>query len=385
VYEAANPGVTFNAEFTGWDGYWEKLSAMAASRKLPDVLQMGYNNVRQYVKNGLLLDMQPYVDSGVLDLSDCPSSTWSSGYVDGKLVALNLGMNTAAFLINEDMFKKAGIEIPADTWTYQDWRNICDRLIAQKDTLGILYPDQGSMSVDEMIQMIFREKDLWFYDQDGSESFGWDKETGKRIIVAWLERSKEDQDAGRVPPLAVREETETAGVESGLIVKGQAVMGASWSNQVKSISNAAGRQFSLVAYPNNTAKKMQYMKPSQFMSIASNTEHPEEAAEFLSAFTNSIPMNMELKGERGVPIASKVQAALAETYPQGSVDRANFNFVQRIAPIANKYWVPEPKANAAIIKLEKNMVHDVLAGGMSPEAAFETFYAQAQTEFEMSK
>jgi hypothetical protein len=59
--------------------------------------------------------------------------------------------------------------------------------------------------------------------------------------------------------------------------------------------------------------------------------------------------------------------------------------VQRIAPVANKYWVPEPKANAAIIKLEKNMVHDVLAGGMSPEAAFETFYAQAQTEFEMSK
>jgi len=158
-----------------------------------------------------------------------------------------------------------------------------------------------------------------------------------------------------------------------------------WSNQAKSISNAAGKKFVLVALPSETTKKMQYMKPSQVFSGSSNSKYPEQAAFFISEFINNIEMNYELKCERGVPISDKVREALAATFEPDSIDKAVFDYVGRIAPIANDIWKPEPNANAAIIVLYQNMLKNVVDEGMDPAQAFEIFYEQAMIAFEMAK
>lgn len=387
VFEEKYPNITITPEFTAWDAYWEKLAAMSASKNLPDLIQQDYKYITQYTNNNLIIDLYPYVNSGIIDLSDCPESTWSGGIVNGKLVAVNLGMNTGCTMIDADIFEKAGIPIPEDTWTIKEYEEICDQLLAKKDELGIDFADQsGKGEFNEQIQYAFREKGLWFYNQDGSESFGWDKETGKEIIVNLLKREKENIEKKRTAPLAVREETEVNGPESGLIVKGKVAINTSnWSNQAKALSNAAGKNFVLIALPNETTAKMQYIKPSQFLSVSSNSKYPEQAAFFISEFTNNIEMNYELKGERGVPIANKVREALAETFEPDSIDKAVFDYVGRIAPIANQIWRPEPNANSAIIVLYQNMLKSVVDEGMDPEEAFEIFYEQAMVEFEMAK
>ncbi|AGC67256.1 putative ABC transporter substrate-binding protein YesO [Thermoclostridium stercorarium subsp. stercorarium DSM 8532] len=387
VFEKKYPNITLTAEFTAWDSYWEKLAAMSASKNLPDIIQQDYKYITSYTNNNLIIDLFPYVERGVIDLSNCPEATWSGGIVNDKLVAINLGMNTHCVMIDKDIFDKAGIPIPEDTWTIKEYQEICDKLVAMKDQLGIDYADQSSKNAfNEQIQFAFREKGLWFYNQDGSESFGWDKETGKQIIVELLKREKENIEKKRTAPLAVREENEVNGPESGLIVKGKVAMNSgNWSNQAKSISNAAGKKFVLVALPSETTKKMQYMKPSQFFSVSSNSKYPEQAAFFISEFINNIEMNYELKGERGVPISDKVREALAATFEPDSIDKAVFDYVGRIAPIANDIWKPEPNANAAIIVLYQNMLKNVVDEGMDPEQAFEIFYEQAMIEFEMAK
>jgi len=201
-----------------------------------------------------------------------------------------------------------------------------------------------------------------------------------------LKREKENIEKKRTAPLAVREENEVNGPESGLIVKGKTAMNsANWSNQAKALSNAAGKTFVLVALPSETTKKMQYIKPSQFFSVSSNSKYPEQAAFFISEFTNNVEMNYELKGERGVPISNKVREALAATFEPDSIDKAVFDYVGRVAPIANQIWRPEPNANAAIIVLYQNMLKNVVDEGMAPEQAFEIFYEQALIEFEMAK
>ena len=43
------------------------------------------------------------------------------------------------------------------------------------------------------------------------------------------------------------------------------------------------------------------MKPSQFFSVASNSENPETAVKFIAGVTKNIDMNTELKADRGVP------------------------------------------------------------------------------------
>ncbi|NLK68669.1 MAG: extracellular solute-binding protein [Clostridiaceae bacterium] len=387
VFQDAYPNITITPEFTAWDAYWEKLAAMSASKNLPDILQHDYKYITQYTNNNLIIDLFPYVESGVIDLSDCPESTWAGGIVKDKLVGINLGMNTASVMIDAEMFEKAGIPIPEDTWTIAEYNEICDKLLAKKDELGIDFADQsGKNAFNEQMQFAFREKGMWFYNQDGSESFGWDKETGKQIIVELLKREKENIEKKRTAPLAVRDENDVNGPESGLIVKGKtAINTANWSNQAKALTNAAGKNFVLVALPSETTTKMQYIKPSQFLSVSSNSQYPEQAAFFISEFTNNIDMNKELKGERGVPISDVVREALASSFEEDSIDKAVFEFVGRMAPIANQIWRPEPNANGAIIVLYHNMLKSVVDDGMSPEEAFENFYAQAMVEFEMAK
>ena len=126
------------------------------------------------------------------------------------------------------------------------------------------------------------------------------------------------------------------------------------------------------------------MKPSQFLSVATNSDYPEIAMKFVNDFTNDIDMNMELKAERGVPISTVVQESLAATYEEDSVNKQIFDFVSAVTPIADKIWVPEPKANGAIITLTSNMFKDVINNGIAAEDAFESFYSQAQIEFQMS-
>src|SRR5699024_7487531 len=39
LFEEENPNVTIEAEYAGWDDYWQKLAPQAAANELPDIVQ----------------------------------------------------------------------------------------------------------------------------------------------------------------------------------------------------------------------------------------------------------------------------------------------------------------------------------------------------------
>lgn len=96
LYMELNPDVQINAQFADWTGYWDKLSAMAAGGNMPDVVQMDYSYIEQYVAAGLLESFNPYIESGAMDTSMIPQSIIESGAVDGECYAISLGTNTTA-------------------------------------------------------------------------------------------------------------------------------------------------------------------------------------------------------------------------------------------------------------------------------------------------
>lgn len=388
VFMAKYPNIKIVSEYASWDQYWTKLSTMAAAGNLPDIIQQDYKYITAYEADEKIIDLFPYVENGVLDLSDVPDANWKSGIVDEKLVAINLGVNSMCSMIDAEIFEKAGIAIPEDTWTLDEYVAILEQLYAKKDELGIQFPDQtGKNNAYEYLAYRFREAGLEFYNQDGSNAFGWEKEQGKEIIVDFLKFEKDLSDRGLVAPLAVRQECDVNGPESGLIVTGKAAINtANWSNQVKAIGNAAGKAFVLVAAPNFTAEKQQYMKPSQFLSVTSDSKNPDQAAFYINAFTNDIDMNMELKGERGVPIANTVRDALAATFEEGSADAIVFDYIGRVGAIAKPIWAPEPTAHSEIQNTYLwNMLNQVLEQDVDPEAAFEEFYSNCEMAFFMAE
>lgn len=67
LYTEQNPGVSIDGQFSEFNDYWNKLATAAAGHSMPDVVQMDYKYLNQYVSNGLLVDLKPYIEDGTID------------------------------------------------------------------------------------------------------------------------------------------------------------------------------------------------------------------------------------------------------------------------------------------------------------------------------
>ena len=70
MYAEEHPGITFNTMPGQWTDYWTKLSTDAAGQSIPDLVAMDYKYINQFVSNGSLLNLDPYVEDGTLNLDD---------------------------------------------------------------------------------------------------------------------------------------------------------------------------------------------------------------------------------------------------------------------------------------------------------------------------
>jgi multiple sugar transport system substrate-binding protein len=134
MFEEMHPEIDIVFEFSGWRDYWTKLAPQIAGGSLPDLMQHDYARMAEWVSKGLLLPLDEYVEAGILDFTNIADSAVASGRVDGKLYGLNLGNNSQAWLIDVDAFEKAGIPLPAQNWTWEDFEQITLEL---HDKLGI--------------------------------------------------------------------------------------------------------------------------------------------------------------------------------------------------------------------------------------------------------
>jgi len=103
----------------------------------------------------------------------------------------------------------------------------------------------------------------------------------------------------------------------------------------------------------------------------------KEAAKVIDFFTNDIEANKILKGERGVPINTKVLTALKADLDATSAD--SFDLIQRGAAYATKLPPNDPPAWTNILttiftpKVEK----PIIAGTITPKAGVELFRTEA--------
>jgi len=112
MFSQKHSNVKFEHEFAAWGDYWDKMATYVAANTLPDIVQHDYAKIIPYVENDLLADLTPYVESGVLDLSDVDESFLSGGKFNGKLYALPLGINSLGMIIDPAPIREAGLSVP---------------------------------------------------------------------------------------------------------------------------------------------------------------------------------------------------------------------------------------------------------------------------------
>jgi multiple sugar transport system substrate-binding protein len=115
-FEKANPNITVKVTNAGTnkDEYTALNNAMSAGKGAPDIAQIEYYALPEYV---IRENVQDISDLGAKDYKDFYTpGTWNSVNINGGVYALPLDSGPMAFFYNKEVFDKAGVTEVPTTW-----------------------------------------------------------------------------------------------------------------------------------------------------------------------------------------------------------------------------------------------------------------------------
>lgn len=371
LYSEQNPGVTIDGQFSEFNDYWQKLATAAAGHSMPDIVQMDYKYLNQYVTNGLLVDLTPYIEDGTINTADCNRDVLNSGSVNGGLYALCNGINSPALLYNKTLLDENGITVK-DNMTLDEFIDVCKEVYEKTGYKTNLCYNQN----EQWIEYFLRADDIVLYE-DGK--LGGDSYEPYADFFKLYEDGLKD---GYVIDPSVFAERSIGSVEQDPLVYGSSPETMSWcafaySNQLTATVSAApeGTEIGLTTWPSADPKKSDYLKPSQFFAISTDSKNPEEAAKILNFITNDVDCNNILLGERGIPLSSKTAEAIAPNLDETT--QKVITFVNDVVS-ANSSQVNPPSTNGAseVNDLINKLQEQVCYGQLSAEDAGKQLFEQ---------
>lgn len=361
-FEAAHPNITVTATPVGSpDDLFNRLATDFAGGgdTAPDVFALGGAKPQEYGQLGALLDLSTVSD--VLDYSAYPDFSLTSAQYDDKLFGLPTGGNATAAFINADIFEQAGLEVPADGWTWDD-------LINAANTVGSagLTTDDGKQiyGIDLRVQDILgtyagQLSDVGMYTWDGTLGITADD------VASWFEIEQELNEGGGLPDPSVVTANWALPPDQQPFTLGQAAITFGYSNLMSSYA-AAGDDVRIMLPPTSTDISGVALLPSAYWSINAATPNAEAAAELVDWFLNEPEAAELILDTRGVPFNPDTLAVVAPLLEGPSQVAADYVDVVLddgvVAP-------PQPAGGSIMNELSQRMESEVLFGRATPADA----------------
>lgn len=373
LYSEKNPGVTFEGQFSEWSDYWNKLATSSASHSLPDIIQMDYKYLEQYVSNDLLVDLTPYVEDGTIDVSSVSEDILNSGKVGDGLYAIPTGINAPALIYNKTVTDEAGVTIK-DNMSMDEFYDVC-RQVYEKTGYKT---DVAYGNGDVFIEYYMRSEGSILYEdgklgstQEQLEKFFDVYELG--ISEGWM-----------CDPSIYAERTLNS-PEQFPLVYGSSPDTMSWcaftySNQLGTLKTFAseGTEIAMTTWPADDQVAADYLRPGMFFSVTVDSEKPDESAKVLDFWTNSVEANEILLGERGVPISSTVADAISGEMSES--DQEIISYINEVVtPTSSVINPPAPEGSAQVSDLIDQLVEQVCYGQVTAADAAEQLYTQGNS------
>ena len=368
MFIADHPYVTINPEFT-YD-YEELIKTRASAGAVPDVMQTDMYWIAEWAQKGLMIPLDPYVEEGIIDLTDCDAKTVDIGRYDGKLWALSMGNNARCMFYDATLLESLDLEISMEP-TWDEFIEIGKTVYEKTGVQTCLCWQQ--VYAELMRNVIRGEGCEFFNEEQNALGFGYDE--ALKCYQLLYDMSKEDWTMDPAEYAAV------SGVETQPVALGKAWNCFISSNMGVGLQAAIGEEHkvALCMYPVFADGQRQpcYVQASQLSCLGSSgTEASQRvAAEFLNYIVNDIDANKVLLMERGISMNTKVCEALANDLDPMTVEIADF--MNYAAEHGSASPALDPGYCQQIYDLEADIRTEVLFGSKTPEAAAEEFVTEA--------
>ena len=370
LYSTQNPGVSFDGQFSEVADYWNKIATAAAGHTMPDIIQMDYKYLQQYVKNNLLVDLTPYIEDGTINTKDCNQDVLNSAKVGDGIYAICNGINAPMLAYNKTALDEAGITVK-DNMNMDEFISLCEEVYEKTGyKTNLAYNND-----DNYIEYYLRAKDVVMFDDGKMGGTAQD-------YIDFFKLYEDGISEGWMIEPSVFAERTIGAMEQDCLVYGSSPETMSWcalvyTNSMAALQSAApeGMEIGISTWPSLDTKKSNYLKPSQFFSITTDSKNADEAAKVIDFLTNSVECNNILLAERGIPLSTTVAEAISPNLNEANqqvVDYINNTVTPNSSPVNPPAGNGASEVNDLLNQLEEKVCY----GQMTAEEAGEQLFTQ---------
>ncbi len=381
MYSDKHTDTDFSVQFSVWSDYWNKLATSAAGHTLPDIVQMDHRYLNLYATHNLLVDLNPYIESGKLECSNINESVIDAGKIEGSTYAIVCGVNAPALLYNKTLLEEHNIQIH-DYMTIDEFVRIAKEVYEKTG-----YKTNMAYSNEELIsEYLLRDEGYVYYGEEGTTI------SSSKEIEPFFRLYEQGQQEGWLIGTDIFSNRTIGSIEQDPLVYGTTPDTLSWcsfvySNQSVAYQDAApeGVEIGITTCPANHPEKANFLKPSVFWAITADCDNVEAAVDVINYIVNDVECNKVLLGERGIPASSKVSEAISKH--MNPVDQKVANYInQTVTPRCSKINPSPVENNDVIIKKMKYLVQQVSHGTITAKEAADILYKEYEKiEIEMKE
>lgn len=295
AYKEKAPHVTVEAEYSGVDGYQQKLFTQLAGGNAPDIMQVDAWWPDAQAKFDAFADLNqfPQLDQSGFD----KQFVNDYGVLDSVTYALPTGINAPLMVINMDVLTDAEIE-NREQWTWED-------ILEEGPKVNQQNPDRYFFNLEQYSGSYYIQRA--YLSQlsgnpttiDSEFTLGFSREE----LVTVYSYIKDLYDRKVMQPPQESLTYRDKGEQNPLWINGNAAASMNWTSK---LGDLKGNLTNLVVSPipvmaEGAKNTGMFSRPSQLLTINKKSSSVEESANFLNYFYND-PKALEiLKDVRSVP------------------------------------------------------------------------------------
>ncbi|MFC5449728.1 ABC transporter substrate-binding protein [Paenibacillus aestuarii] len=363
LYTEKHPNVTFEPEYSGMDGYLDKLSTQAAANNAPDLIQLDPGWVSDWIGRNQLAPL-----TGV-NVDKIDAKVLSGGQSGGKQYAMPLGSVAYGMIFDKAALDKLGLKSPENGWSWDDFFALAKEAKTKLPEGQYFTKDYAGDYFAYSAYQYAKGKGMVVSE---TGKFNVDQAT----FLEWTKKFEELRKAGIVPPADVNASDKEFDPKMDLMVNGKIMFRLGFSNNYGSWDSLKKGAYAMVTMPRATDAGG-WLKPSMYLAVSAGSKKAEEAKKFIDWFVNDPEAAKILTTSRGLPVNKEIATSLESN--MSDVDKVG-SVLLHATEKDGQTWNPGVKGWTNFIDKDWTLVRDQLSfGKATPEKAFDQLKSAAQS------